>query len=156
MDYNVGIGEFVVSENPEGIIKTYSLSTCVAIVVYCPVKKVMGLLHLQLPESGIDPEGGRRLPGRYADTGIPAMLSVFSSRYACLPGSLRVSVFGGMEAQGEDRFQIGQRNIKITKEILKKYGISPVYEDTGGNWIRTIYAYIFDGSVEVFRTEYYK
>ena len=84
------------------------------------------------------------------------MLSVFSNRYACLPGSLRVSLFGGMEVQGEDRFKIGERNLEVTRKILKKHGISPVYEDTGGNWIRTVYAYAQDGAVEVFRSEFYK
>ena len=64
MDYNVGIGEFAVTDDPQRIIKTYSLSTCVAIVAYCPLKKVMGLLHLQLPDSGIDQSGAGRLPGR--------------------------------------------------------------------------------------------
>lgn len=154
MDYLVGIGEYLVTADPKGVIKTFSLSTCVAVVIYCPLKKAMGLLHIQLPDSTRDPAGALHRPGRYADTGIDAMLADFKDHYGCRSSSLNISIFGGLESLQDDLFQIGPKNVAAVKKKLAENGLRIGYQDTGGQTIRTLFAYVADGAVDVFTSDF--
>ena len=52
----VDISDMKVSTNPEEILVTYSLGSCVGVVLYDPVVRVGGMIHCMLPLSRIDPE----------------------------------------------------------------------------------------------------
>jgi len=54
----VGVADVAVSSNPEDTLITYSLGSCIGVVIYDPAAKVAGLLHYMLPESTVDPEKG--------------------------------------------------------------------------------------------------
>ena len=45
-----------VSNNPADAVVTYSLGSCIGLVIYDPIAKAGGILHYMLPESGIDKE----------------------------------------------------------------------------------------------------
>ena len=67
----VDIADMKVTKNPEATLITYALGSCIGVVVFDPLARVGGLLHLMLPESQIDPEKAKRNPWMFADTGIP-------------------------------------------------------------------------------------
>ena len=50
----VNIADMRISNNPEDVLVTYSLGSCVAIVLYDPYKKIGGMIHVMLPDSSID------------------------------------------------------------------------------------------------------
>lgn len=53
MDSIVGIGEFAISNRPEDTIKTFSLGSCIAVVIYDKIQKVAGMAHIAMPSKSL-------------------------------------------------------------------------------------------------------
>src|ERR1700688_1071691 len=70
----VGIADLAASNNPNVILTTYSLGSCLGVAVYDPIVRVGGLLHLMLPDSRIDRGKAATHPAMFADTGMPALI----------------------------------------------------------------------------------
>ncbi len=137
---NVGIGEFAVSKNPEEKIKTFGLGSCVAIIVLDPKARSVGLMHIALPDSSINPEKAEKLPGYFADTGIPFLLAEMAKLGSSSNGQgLIFKLVGGAQVMDPNlRFNIGKRNIITIKKILWKHNLAVVAEEVGGNISRTV------------------
>jgi chemotaxis protein CheD len=149
MEYIVGIGEYAISANSNDVIKTFSLGTCVGLVVYSKSKKVMGLAHIALPDSNINLEDSEGCPARYADKAVDLLVNEMKYRYACSSYDLEVAIIGGFDGKMNDNFKIGERNIEVVTEKLKKMGIRCNSIETGGNKSRTVTAYVETGEVEI-------
>ena len=67
----VGVGDMKVSSDPEEVLVTYALGSCIALILYDPEKKAAGMLHYMLPLSKTSPEKAASNPAMFADTGIP-------------------------------------------------------------------------------------
>ena len=70
----VNISDMKVSSNPEDVLVTYSLGSCVGVTLYDPLQKIGGLIHCMLPLSKVDPERAKEVPYMFVDTGLPLML----------------------------------------------------------------------------------
>ena len=119
----VGIGEVGVSNNPNSVLVTYSLGSCLGVTIYDPVVRAGGLLHTMLPDSSINPEKARREPARFLDAGLPALL-----RGACDlkadEDRLQICVAGGAHMMDESGvFNIGHRNYRALTSILGAHGL---------------------------------
>ena len=64
----VGMGELEMSCDPDSMLITYALGSCVAVVVHEPVRLVGGMIHYLLPLSAITPERAKARPAMFADT----------------------------------------------------------------------------------------
>jgi chemotaxis protein CheD len=141
----VGIGEFVVSGDPQASIITHALGSCVAVCVWDPQALVGGMLHYLLPEASLNSERARRQPAAFADTGIPmlfrAAYEIGLSKHRC-----RVHLLGGAAGGGSD---IGLRNTLIAKRLLRQNGVQVHGEALGGNVVRTVTLVIATGHVKV-------
>ena len=148
---NVGIGEFAVSKNPEERIKTFGLGSCVAIIVLDPKVRVVGLMHIALPDSNINKEKGENLPGYFADTGIPCLIKEMAKLGSNPKGQgLIVKLVGGAQVMDpNERFNIGKRNIVTIKKILWSYHLAVVAEEVGGNLSRTVDVEVKTGRVTI-------
>ncbi len=145
----VGIGEFQVSDDPEEILVTYSLGSCVGVVVYEPFRRVGGMLHFMLPDSEINLERAREKPGVFADTGIPLLLQSCRALGADLK-KLQVKLVGGAELLGSsDFFLIGKRNVTAARKILWQNGLFIRSQEVGGHVNRTVSLEIATGKVLV-------
>lgn len=134
----VGIGEWVVSDDAADSIKTYALGSCVAVIIYDTRLSVAGMIHIALPDSKVDAERAKKLPGYFADTGLPVMIEEMKRRGA-VRGSVWVKLAGGASVMDPGGFfDIGKRNILATKRILWGSSLGPVAEDTGGALSRTV------------------
>lgn len=134
----VGISDMKVSKDPKDTLITYSLGSCIAVLIWDPKVKVAGLLHFMLPESKIDPERAKKSPYMFGDCGIPML---FRAAYGlgAVKDRMEVYVVGGsqlMDAGGI--FNIGVRNYEIVKRLFARNGVRPVKEDIGGSVNRTI------------------
>jgi chemotaxis protein CheD len=143
----VGIADCQVSRDPESVIITHALGSCIAVSIYDPIARVGGLLHFMLPESSLDREKARKRPFMFADTGIPAL---FNAAYAAGAEKKRliVRVIGGaqvLDSQGV--FNIGKRNYLACKKILWSAGVLIDAEEVGGSASRTVRLDLANGKV---------
>ena len=136
-----------VSNNKDEMLITYSLGSCIGVVIYDPRVKVGGLLHYMLPESAIDKEKAFKNPYMFADTGIPAL---FKASYAlgAQKNRMKVVVVGGAQILDQNGFfNIGKRNHLALRKLFFKNGVIVDHEDVGGNVNRTIRVDIGTGDI---------
>jgi chemotaxis protein CheD len=141
----VGVSDMRVSNDPDSVLITYSLGSCIGISIYDPVVKVGGLLHFMLPESRLDEGKARKNPLMFADTGVPAL---FKSAYelGAVKQRMKVIVVGGAQILDQKGFfNIGKRNNMAVRKLFWKNKVMIDYEAVGGNVNRTIKLQISDG-----------
>ncbi len=134
----VGVADMKVSNDPESVLVTYSLGSCVGVVVYDPFVGVGGMLHYMLPDSGIDREKARKNPYMFADTGIPALFKA-CYRFGAKKQRMRVVVVGGAQILDRDGFfNIGKRNHMALRKMFFRNNVIIDYEEVGGTVNRTV------------------
>ncbi len=134
----IGISDMKVSKNPDDMLITYSLGSCIGLVVWDPVLKVGGLLHYMLPEAKRDEERARQRPFMFANFGIPLLFKE-TYKLGAKKNRLVVKAFGGaqiMDSAGI--FNIGRRNYRIMRLLFEKNNITLSKEDVGGTVNRTV------------------
>ena len=62
MNVIVGVADMKVSNDPEAMLVTHSLGSCIGLAIYDPVVKAGGLLHYMLPESSLDGRKAKKKP----------------------------------------------------------------------------------------------
>lgn len=150
MEHVVGIGGYALSGSQSDIIKTFALSTCVGLVYYSMRKRVMGMAHIQLPNSRSrntnDP------PSRFADMAPEFLMREMMSAHGVTKGEILISLYGGIDSRSEtDCFRIGEKNVQTVKAALKRLGLVYSDVDTGGQDSRTLIAHVSSGIVEVIK-----
>ena len=145
----VGVADMKVSSNIDDSIITYSLGSCIGLVIYDSVAKVGGVLHYMLPESSIDKEKAAGRPYMFADSGIPRL---FKTAYNLGAAKQRMKVYvaGGAEILDQAGFfNIGKRNYMALKKIFFKNNVMIGKQDVGGNTNRTVRLEIGTGDIYV-------
>ncbi|MCK4225531.1 chemotaxis protein CheD [candidate division WOR-3 bacterium] len=142
----VKTGQYKVANNSHTLI-THGLGSCVALTLYDEEKKIGGMLHYILPEN---PNNMKK--AKYADTGIELMLKKMkegganSSRLkAKLAGG--AVMFGSLLKDVEN--SIGNRNVRMAREILNGFGITITGEDVGGDYGRSVTFSLSTGMVRI-------
>ena len=85
--------------------------------------------HIFLPKSR--PKDEDALPGKYADTGIPAMIEE-ALKLGAKKSRLKAKMAGGANLfpnLNTNSTSIGQQNIEAVAENLKKHGITVIGKD---------------------------
>ncbi len=143
----VGIGGLEVSTDPDALLVTHALGSCIAVIAWDAQRRVGGMLHLQLPTSALAPARARGEPGVFADTGIPLL---FETMYAhgSKKSDLVVKVAGGgsFHPKGMD---VGQRNQEMMRRVLSSAHVGITAEDLGGSKSRTARLYVKSGRVTI-------
>ena len=135
----VGIADMNIVKSP-GSIRTSGLGSCVGVILYEESMRIAGLIHVMLPDSSLSRTETVNL-AKYADTGIPAMISQLKLE-GVQPFKLKAKIAGGAEMfqflSNKDTMRIGPRNVAAVKEYLLKSNVPLISEETGGNSGRTI------------------
>lgn len=145
----VGIADMAVSNNPNVILTTYALGSCIGVAIYDPVSKVGGLLHAMLPDSTIDPGKAGKLPAMFIDSGIPAL---FRAAYQLHAEKHRVLIYvvGGAQIMDSSGFfNIGRRNFEAATAIFGQHGLQIRCEQVGGMVNRTVFLDMATGNVSL-------
>ncbi|HBI73525.1 MAG TPA: chemotaxis protein CheD [Lachnospiraceae bacterium] len=145
----VGMADLNVCAAPDAIT-TLGLGSCVGIVLYDPVTKIAGLVHVMLPDSTKILNNENK--AKFADTGIDElirrMMGIGAKRSALI-----AKIAGGAQmfafSNNSDMMRIGERNVEATKQKLKELGIMIRAEDTGANYGRTIEFYPENGELHI-------
>lgn len=136
----LGVGDYAVSNSPGEILKTYALGSCVAVVCLDVDNKSVGMAHIALPESFVNPDRALQYPAYFADTGIPVLLK--EMRRLGYTGSFRkmkVKLAGGSRMMDDDGlFNIGERNLSAIRQFLSEQGLYVSAQDVGGKISRNV------------------
>jgi len=145
----VGVGDLAVSNQLGTILSTYALGSCIGVVVFDPVARCGGILHLMLPEAAVAPHKAVSQPAMFADTGLPLLFKELSSLKA-QRDRLKLLVAGGASViGGQDPFRIGERNTRATLDFLNLNRVPIKQIDTGGSHSRTVHLELSTGQVQL-------
>jgi len=146
MDHRiVGIAEIAVCRAPQQMA-CLGLGSCVAAILYDPVAKIGGIVHILLPHA---PDNGKE--EKYADSGVRKLVKEMLKKGA-KKENLRAKLVGGaqmfknMELATSD---IGRDNHRSAAKVLHELGIPVVALDVGGSRGRSAYLDTANGHVTV-------
>ena len=143
----IGVGDGGVSGDPEAVLVTYALGSCIAVMLHDPVAHVAGMVHYMLPESSdCRPERELR-PCKFADTAIPLLLQAALAKGADKRRLLVYAAGGAQIMNDNSGFNIGKRNCLALRKALWKFGLITHAEDTGGSLVRTVRLEVGSGRV---------
>ncbi len=145
----VDIADLKVSKDPNSVLITYALGSCIAVMVYDHKNRIGGMIHYMLPASKTSPEKAKKKPAMFADTGIPLL---FGEMYEL--GSKKEDMIikvagGGALYDDKGMFKIGKRNYTVLRKMFWKNGVIIENEDVGGNKSRTARLFVGTGRVTV-------
>jgi len=191
---NVNMGEYAVSKGP-CLMATWSLGSCLAVILYDNRTKVGGILHAMLPcctkkgensgpsagkflgtvtgasqglgagigvnvgaGAGADAGFGIRAGssasmsggagGKYVDTGISEMIMAMKKLGSRMDDNVG-ALIGGSNVLNTRDFSIGERNVKVARELLRSMNILIIKEDVGGSKGRSVLFDLEKGEVTV-------
>lgn len=149
MQLTVDIADIKVSNDPECVIVTYALGSCIAVMLHDPARRIGGMIHYMLPLSDTSPDKAKLKPAMFADTGIPLLFEEMY-KHGCDKRDLVVKVAGG-GALYDDKgmFNIGQRNYTVLRKLFWKNGVIIKAEDVGGAKSRTARLWVSTGKVTI-------
>lgn len=134
----IGIAESRIAHSPDKIA-TLGLGSCIGLVLYDPVAKIGGMIHIMLPSAPKDAVVMNKF--KFADTGITELISMLIAAGA-VKSRLVAKAAGGAHmfntAYNNDIMNIGQRNIDMYQKVLKENSIKVSGEDVGGASGRSI------------------
>jgi len=143
----VGISDMRIGTKPDDVLITYSLGSCIGVVLWDPEAKVGALLHYMLPDSSIDAAKAAQKPFMFADKGVPLMFKEIY-KHGAQKSRMKVYVVGGSQVMDESgMFNIGKRNQMIIRKMFLKNNVMITKEDVGGNVNRTISLEVGTGKV---------
>ena len=141
----VGMGDMKVSDNPEEVLVTYALGSCIALCLHDPVRRIAGLLHYMLPLSKVNPEKARANPAMFGDTGIPLLFKEMFKRGSRKEDLVVKAAGGGNIKDEKGIFNIGKRNHTVLRKILWKNDLLLSGEHVGGRISRTVRLFVEHG-----------
>lgn len=146
----VGMADIHVLKGP-GLFTCLGLGSCIGFCALDPVTNIAGMVHVMLPEAFPDKPVDKQ--GKFADTGIPALIAALEklganrSRLVCaMAGGAQVFKFG---ASVSSKLDIGARNAEAVSEQVRKLGLRVIAKDVGGNSGRTVTLDSETGEVKV-------
>ena len=149
----LGVGEYGASRVPGDNVKTFALGSCVAVILLDPKTRTVGMAHIALPDSSINTDRAKELPGYFADTGVPALLKEMSKNGVKSGRGVFAKLVGGARVMDHNNvFNIGKRNVLAIKKILWQHGMGATAEDVGGTISRTVSVDVDTGRVQISST----
>ncbi|MDF2685518.1 MAG: cheD1 [Clostridia bacterium] len=144
-----GIGELIFSQSSDDILKTFALSSCVAVIAYNSLRRKAGLIHIALPCSD-NIDDIKKRPHYYAETGVPLLIESMCRKFVCSKDDLTISLYGGaISARKDDIFNIGVRNLQAVRRILNNYNLKINANEIGGKLSRTVEIDVATGLIKV-------
>lgn len=146
----VGLADIKVHQGP-ALFTCLGLGSCIGLAAYDHKTEIGGMVHIMLPE--MFPGKPLEKPGKFADTGLPALLETLESMGAersrlvvAYAGGAQVFKFGG---NTENRMDVGSRNGQAVEELVKKLRLRVLAHDVGGNAGRTVSLCTRSGELKV-------
>ena len=132
----VRMGEIAVSSNPDDVLLSVGLGSCIGLALVDQRRGIAGLAHVMLPEA----IAGGGPVGKFADLAVPELVAQVTALGTARPMLSAVLVGGAqMFSLGTaGALDIGARNDVAVRDALRKERISIAAADVGGSKGRTI------------------
>ncbi len=144
----VGVGDMAVSNDPEDVIVTFALGSCLGVVIYDPLAKVGGMLHAMLPDSSIARKKNEEFnPYKFVNTGIPLLFKE-AYKLGAKKSKLQVKMAGCSRIlDNSNFFNIGKRNYAAARKLFWKNNVMLEAEYCDHSGSITLYLDIKTGEV---------
>ncbi|HPD18277.1 MAG: chemotaxis protein CheD [Candidatus Goldbacteria bacterium] len=131
---NVEMGQLKIGKYND-VLTAYGIGSCVVVICYDRINPVAGMLHGILPEKPAKKSG----ENRYINSGIENLIKTLLDMGVSIK-NIDAKILGGasMFDVKLSSDTIGERNIKMAKEVLTKKQIKITGEDTGLNYGRNV------------------
>ncbi len=142
----VNISDMKISDNPDDVVVTYSLGSCLGVTAYDPEVRVGGLIHCLLPRASAAREKAKQNPYMFVTTGVPLMVRKLIQKGA----EVRRLIFkaaGGANMRNDDMFLTGQRNFEALLRLLDRNNITLAASAVGNSIPRSMFLHIDTGRV---------
>lgn len=141
--------EIKVSNDPTMCLKTPSLGSGVAVMVYDPEVHVGGVLHFLMPAWEIDKQQAVENPSLFGNSGIPQLYRR-CYKFGADKSRMKCYLVGGADVLDPTRrFLPGQNNLDAAKKMLEQNGVTVNEEWTGGQDSRVARLFNDDGRIVV-------
>ncbi len=131
----VRIGELVATNDPDEVLVSVGLGSCLGLAMIDRPRGIVGLAHVMLPES---PNGAGPLRGRYANHAVPILLEEVLALGA-RPSGLEIGLAGGAQMFAKtSSIEVGRRNEEAVRLALSAASLSVKATATGGDRGRTV------------------
>ena len=132
------------------VLVTLGLGSCVAIMLHDRQAKVGGLAHVLLPEPALARD--RHNTAKFAATAVPMLveeLAAMGARERRLEARIAggASMFATLMVPGS--LNMGERNIRASREALRVAGIPILGESVGGDYGRSVRFTVSEGRTVV-------
>lgn len=132
-----------------GVLTTVGLGSCIGVTLYDNVAKVGVMGHIFLPKSRPNDESILTSPGKYADTGIPALIDS-AIELGAQKKRLVAKMAGGANLFPNlnlNSVSIGEQNIAAVLKQLEEHNIPVTGKDVAGNHGRKMRFFVETGKV---------
>jgi len=128
-----------------GILQIENIGAGVGLILFDSERKIAAGLHIMAPSSRAV---SAKNPVMYADTAIPHILEELKKKGVRPPFSVAIAGGAGMlgKRNGAD---IGRKVVEAVKIALKKTGLVPKLNKTGGAQVRTMILDVDAGKIRV-------
>lgn len=147
----VGLGEVQLTRDPDVVLASFGLGSCVVVCIFDPVTHVGGMTHVVLPSSGNRPVS-TTYPGKYADSGTAHLVRGLEGHGAARSRMMAKIAGGAAVTRGSmpaSLFDVGNKNVAAVQAALEREGIPIVAYDTGGHHGRSVWFWVKSGKVLV-------
>lgn len=132
------------------VLVTLGLGSCVAILLHDPISQVGGMAHVLLPEPGLARDTSN--PDKFASTAVPRLLKELR-RMGGSPARMNARLVGGASMfasiMAPGSLNMGERNLRASREALSAAGIPIHGEEVGGDYGRSVRFSVADGRTVV-------
>lgn len=144
----VNISDMKFSNNPEDVIVTYSLGSCLGVTAYDPEARIGGLIHCLLPSSIAAGEKRRNKPYMFVNSGVVRMVRELIELGA-VRDRLVFKAAGCANMRGDVLFNTGARNFEALLKLLDTNNVKLEASNVGGTIPRTLFLHLDTGRVVV-------
>lgn len=123
------------------------LGSCVSVCLTDTVSKVSGMNNFAFPK-----KKGQQSLTKFGNYSIPQLLQMMFSLGA-EKKNIQAHIIGGSCSTKYASKDIGKKNIKEAKKLLKKYRIPVVNDDTGGTFGRKVLFDTHNGEIIVYKSQ---
>ena len=144
----VNISDMKFSGDPEDVIVTYSLGSCLGVTAFDPQTGLGAMIHCLLPTDAAAKEKSRANPYMFVNTGVTAMVRRLLAEGAARE-RLVFKAAGGANMRNDTLFRTGARNLEALERLLAKNDVALAASEVGGSIPRTMYLHMDTGAILV-------